>query len=135
MGFSILLSNRIFLIGLIVALCLVIFIADLYAPLGVAGDIAFILPIFIASRLPGIKTTIWIASVCSIMTLVGLFDHLSLGINKPWIVLVNHSLLLFIVWMAAWLVIRNTQVKEALQRYELIINATDDYMVLICMLD
>ena len=58
---------------LIVAFCLLVLLLDLNTSLGVAVGVAYILPVLVASQVPGIKTTIIIAILCSELAVIGLF--------------------------------------------------------------
>ncbi len=109
-----LLQNRHFYIGLITALCLLIFTLDLRISLGVSIGVVYLLPVLIAKRLPGIKATIWTALVCTGLITFGLYFAPADG--EIWQILGDRALALFVIWMATGFNIERKQTEEALQK-------------------
>ena len=108
------LQNRRFCTGLIVALCLLIFTVDLSIPLGLSISVFYLLPVFIAKRIPGVQAIIWTACVCTGLTTFGLYYAPEAG--EMWQVLGNRALALFVIWAAAWFNTERKQVEDALKR-------------------
>jgi|GEM_PF-1061049 len=95
--------------SLLVYLCCALFIVitlifDLSVPLGVAGGVPYIAPVLLALWMPEGKSSIYLAVLCSLLTLVGFY--LSAPGGELWKVLINRCLALFAIWVTAMLVFR-----------------------------
>jgi hemerythrin-like metal-binding protein/PAS domain S-box-containing protein len=82
-------------------LTLVIFVADLMIPLGVAGGVPYMAVVLLGLMVPGKRFIILAAITCSTLTLAGFFLSPSPGSSEIWKVLANRSLALFVIWSAA----------------------------------
>ena len=80
-------------------LALVVLMADLSLPLGVAGGVPYVAVILVALRSTGPRQAIGFAVVCSIFTMVGFYWSPSGGVL--WVVLLNRFLALFVIWVTA----------------------------------
>ncbi|MBI5042859.1 MAG: GHKL domain-containing protein [Nitrospirae bacterium] len=82
-----------------------IFIFDLLTPLGVAGGVPYVAVVLISFYLPRRRYTVIAGIVGTILTILGFFLSPTAppGI-KLWIVLINRSLALFVIWSAVILV-------------------------------
>ncbi len=85
-------------------LTIIIFSIDLQLPLGVAGGVPYIAVILISLWSPKVNLVIYLAVICSILTLLGFY--LSPTGGEAWKVLVNRSLALFAIWITAFLAIK-----------------------------
>lgn len=83
-------------------LIIVIFSIDLQLPLGVAGGVPYIAIILIALWSSRPNLVIYLAAICSIMTLLGFF--LSPTGGELWKVVFNRTLALFAIWITSILV-------------------------------
>ena len=87
----------------IVILCLAIsigiLIVDLFIPLGVAGGVPYIAIILIAARLPHRKPTLFFATICTALTILGFF--LSPPGGELWKIIFNRLLAIFAIWVTA----------------------------------
>ncbi len=92
-------SNRIYLTGSIATLCALIFYVDLRIPLGVAAGVPYLLPVLVSTRLPGTKAPIWVALLCTVLTVLGFYYSAEGGLL--WQVLFNRALALFVIWTAS----------------------------------
>lgn len=86
-------------IGLLILLLLLI---DLFIPLGVAGGVPYVVVILLALWIPGKRHPIYLALICSILTIAGYSFSPSGG--ELWQVLMNRALALFVIWVTAILV-------------------------------
>ena len=80
-------------------LALVVLMADLSLPLGVAGGVPYVAVILVALRSTSPRQTIGFAVVCSIFTIAGFYW--SPGGGVLWVVLLNRFLALFVIWVTA----------------------------------
>lgn len=85
-------------------LIIVIFIIDLQIPLGVAGGIPYIAVILISLWSPRPNCVIYLAIVCSVMTLLGFYFSPNGG--ELWKVIFNRALALFAIWITAILALK-----------------------------
>lgn len=85
-------------------LTIAIFSIDLQLPLGVAGGVPYIVVILISLWSPKPNLVIYLAVICSIMTLLGFF--LSPTGGEVWKIIVNRSLALFAIWITAFLALK-----------------------------
>jgi len=77
----------------------VIFIADLAVPLGVAMGVAYLITVLLSLWLPSLKSTLWIATVCSFLIILGYYYSPPGG--ELWKVLFNRSLSILSIWVTA----------------------------------
>ena len=99
--------NRYFFLCLI--LSALIFAIDLMIPLGVAGGVPYIAVVLTSLRSRNIKLTIYMAILCSSLTILGYFFSPEGG--ELWKVLMNRFLALFAIWVTTLLSIKI--IKEA----------------------
>jgi len=76
-----------------------IFSIDLHIPLGVAGGVPYISVILVSLWSPKPSFVIYLAIICSFMTLLGFY--LSPAGGELWKVIFNRSLALFAIWITA----------------------------------
>ncbi len=101
------LSNTYYSTGLAVAMSTAIFIGDLNTPLGVAAGVLYLLPVFIASRIPGLVPTLLIAGGCSGLVILGL--HYSPPGADSGQVLMNRALALLVIGSAVFILTSRKQ--------------------------
>lgn len=89
---------------LCVFLSAIIFSIDLMLPLGVAGGVPYIAVVLLSLRSNNVKFTIYIAILCSLLTVLGYFYSPEGGVL--WKVLMNRALALFAIWVTALLSIK-----------------------------
>ncbi|MFQ5569606.1 MAG: PAS domain S-box protein [Rhodothermales bacterium] len=104
------------LLLLCVLLALLIFAADLFVPLGVAGGVPYVAVVLLAVRLRESKYTVFFAIACTGLTLLGFF--LSPPGGELWQVLANRALAGFAIWVTAILSLRQKKTRQALQESE-----------------
>ena len=119
-----LLSNRLFLVGLITVLCTAIFVIALNISLGVASCALYIFPVLMTIYLPAARSTLWTAVLCSGLMLTGFYYSPEGDVLEE--VLMNHALALFVIWGAALFIIINKQTKEKLQFTQFAIDRSGD---------
>ena len=85
-------------------LAIAIFTIDLQVPLGVAGGVPYIAVILISLWSPNPKAVIYLAVVCSILTLLGFYFSPTGG--ELWKVISNRLLALFAIWVTAILALK-----------------------------
>jgi signal transduction histidine kinase len=79
-----------------------IFGTDLLLPLGVAGGVPYVAVILFGWWLERPGSVIWLAALCSILTVLGYLLSPEGGV--PWVVLLNRALALFAIWVTVVLV-------------------------------
>jgi PAS domain S-box-containing protein len=85
----------------IIALMTVIFIWDLFVPLGVAMGLLYVAPVMMTLWLPGRKPTVVVTMACSMLIVLGYLYSPPGGI--AWMVVMNRSLSEGIIWIVALL--------------------------------
>ncbi|MDH5475237.1 MAG: hypothetical protein OEX22_06060 [Cyclobacteriaceae bacterium] len=95
-------SSRHLIISIISSV--IIFIIDLALPLGVAVGVPYISSVLTVLRSKKINNTIYIATICSILTIIGYFYSPDGG--ELWKVLSNRFLALFAIWVTTILSIK-----------------------------
>lgn len=101
------------IIALILVLSVCIFVVDIFTPLGVAGGVPYVAVVLVSLWLPHRTFTIFIALLCSFLTVLGYFVSPSGG--ELWKVLANRFIALFAIWVTAFLGMARSRVKEALE--------------------
>ena len=99
------------------SLMLAIFLLDINLPLGVAAGVPYLAPILISSWVPGRRFVFIIASICSILTILGYFYSPPGGI--PWVVLVNRFLALFVIWLTTALILSSKKWENEAEKLSL----------------
>ena len=122
-------SNRSFIIGAFAAYFVVVLIIDLNFTFGVVGGVLYVLPLFFAARMPGIKSTILIGLICSGFALSGGIYNLPEGMNV-WQEMLKRTLALFAIWMAVLFIIDRKKAGEKLrqseERFDLAVKGSKD---------
>ena len=90
-----------------------IFLSDLLLPLGVACGVPYVAIVLLSLWLPGKRSTWGAAILVSILALVGFVFSASGGIL--WMVIVNRSLALFVIWVTALLCLARKRAEERLR--------------------
>ena len=101
------------LIVLSVVLTASIFLLDLSLPLGVAGGVPYVLVVLASLWLPRQRDTVIVATVCTVLTIVGFY--LSASGSVLWIVITNRSLAVFAIWTTAILSLNRKRSQEELR--------------------
>lgn len=91
----------------------VIFLIDIAIPLGVAAGVPYILVVLISLYIPQRNIILYIAVLCSILTLLGYFTS-PIG-GEYWKVIANRSLALFAIWSVALLGLARRKSLDALK--------------------
>ena len=85
-------------------LALTILIIDLQIPLGVAGAVPYILVVLVSLWSPKPRLVIYLAIICSLLTMVGFYYSPSGG--ELWKVISNRLLAIFAIWVTAILALK-----------------------------
>ncbi len=80
-------------------LIIIIFVIDLNIPLGVAGGVPYIVVILVSLWSSKFHIVIYLAVICSLMTLLGFY--FSPTGSELWKVIFNRGLALFAIWITA----------------------------------
>lgn len=96
-------------IGLLILLVLIF---DLSVPLGVAGGVPYVMVILLALWIPDKRYIVYLALICSILTIAGYIFSPSGG--ESWQILTNRFLALLVIWVTAILVRLWKEEKEKL---------------------
>ncbi|MEP6887089.1 MAG: PAS domain-containing protein [Nitrospirales bacterium] len=94
-------QNALSVIVAISALMAVIFIWDLFVPLGVAMGLLYVAPVMMTLWLPGRRPTLIVTVACSILIVLGYFYSPPGG--TAWMVMMNRSLSEGSIWIVALL--------------------------------
>lgn len=101
-------KNRGQILALALLVSTVVFVLDLFLPLGIAEAVPYVAVVLIALRSPDKNDPLRLAGLCTILTVMGY--TLSPAGTEPWIGVTNRSIALFAIWSTALLAM---QVKEA----------------------
>jgi len=101
-------KNRGQILALALLVATVVFVVDLFLPLGVAEAVPYVAVVLIALRSPDKNDPLRLAGLCTLLTIVGY--SLSPSGAEPWIGVTNRSIALFAIWSTALLAM---QVREA----------------------
>ncbi len=89
-----------------------VFIFDLFMPLGVAGGVPYVCLVLLGLRARSPNVTFSLAMFGTFLTIVGYY--LSAPASTPWIVLTNRALAVFVIWTTAVVVYQRAQSELAL---------------------
>jgi PAS domain S-box-containing protein len=98
-----------------------IFVADLLTPLGIAGGVPYIAPVYLAVWLPGRWGTLAVASLCTV--LIGVGWWLSPAGAAASVVLTNRALAVGAIWTVALLSLQRKGSEAALSESEAALRA------------
>jgi len=99
------------------AAALLVFVADLQSPRGLTVTALYVVPILLTLVSDRPRLTFGVAGACSLLVLVGY--RLSPDIGVPgWIVVADRSIVLLLIWVAAWLGVEITRAKRQIRELE-----------------
>lgn len=93
-------------------LMVIILIADLSIPLGVAGGVLYIIVVLLSLWVPNERFTFLVSIICSMFTIAGFFFSPSGG--EMWKVVLNRGLALFAIWVTAFITLERRMVDKQL---------------------
>lgn len=97
----------------------IILIADLSIPLGVAVGVPYIVVVLLSLWIPNERVTFLVSIICSMFTIAGFFYSPSGG--EMWKVVLNRGLALFAIWVTAFLTLERRMLdKQLLNRLSII---------------
>ncbi len=91
----------------------IVFGLDLAMPAGIAEAVPYVLAVLISIWSPQKRDTLWVAGVCSVLTVIGLF--LSPKGAALWMAEINRGLALFAIWVVALLAQKIKESDESVQ--------------------
>lgn len=94
-------------------LCGVIFLFDIFTPLGVASGILYVVVILISIYTSQIRRIVSLATLCSLLTILGYF--LSPENGELWKASANRFLTLFAIWATTGIVLSYKRIEESLK--------------------
>lgn len=101
-------KNRGQILALALLVATVVFVVDLFLPMGIAEAVPYVAVVLIALRSPDKNDPLRLAGLCTVLAVVG--HYLSPPGAEPWIGITNRSIALFAIWSTALLAM---QVKES----------------------
>lgn len=101
-------KNRGQILALALLMATVVFVVDLFLPLGIAEAVPYVAVVLVALRSPEKNDPLRLAALCTVLTIVGY--SLSPAGTEPWIGVTNRSIALLAIWSTALLAM---QVREA----------------------
>lgn len=101
-------KNRGQILALALLVATVVFVVDLFLPMGIAEAVPYVAVVLIALRSPDKNDPLRLAGLCTVLAVVG--HYLSPPGAEPWIGMTNRSIALFAIWSTALLAM---QVKES----------------------
>jgi hypothetical protein len=99
----------------LILLVVVVFILDLFLPLGVAVGVLYVMPIFFSLWFPGRSYTMVAATAGTMLVLVGSFFGPA---GVLWIGLFNRGLTLALIWATAVVVLLRKRAEEHIKTLE-----------------
>lgn len=97
------------------------FVIDLNLPLGVAASSMYILIILLSALYPGLTLPLYMAMLCSFLTLAGALLSPEGGVL--WMGVINRFLTILTFWASAILIVRRRRSEEQLRRLNLELDA------------
>ncbi len=104
-------KNRGQILALALLVTTVIFVVDLFLPMGVAEAVPYVAVVLIALRSPDKNDPLRLAGLCTVLAVVG--HYLSPPGAEPWIGMTNRSIALFAIWSTALLAMQVRESDEA----------------------
>lgn len=101
----------------VVILAAVVFVIDVFLPLGVASGVLHVGVVLVALRSSSERFVIGTAVVCSLLTLLDMPLSAGPGSTEWWKVIVNRGLSLFVIWVTAILGRQRNRASEAQRRH------------------
>ncbi len=105
-------SSQLMLISFL--LMVIIFIIDIFVPLGVAAGVPYMIPVLFSLWYRDRRLTLMIAVLGTILTVLGFFLSPHGGIL--WMVLSNRLLAIFAIWVTAILILKRKRAEEVLRK-------------------
>jgi two-component system sensor kinase FixL len=105
-------KTHLLLVSGCVLLALIIFITDLYLPLGIASGVPYVAVILWGLWLPSKRYILICALGCSLLTILGYYFSPPGG--EPWMVIINRIFALFAIWITVVLCIEEKKHKAEL---------------------
>ena len=96
-----------------VVLAALIFIHDLFLPLGVAGGVSYIVLVLVSVWTPKQRHTLMMAGTGTALTILGFYYSSPGGIM--WMVMANRFFAIFAIWTTAILVLQKKRAEEKMQ--------------------
>jgi len=84
--------------GLVAVLAVGIFLFDILTPRGLTNQVLYVIPLLISFLSPVVAFPLVVASVCSLLTIAGLFLSPDVFNIPPWVVVSNRIFSLVIIW-------------------------------------
>ncbi len=97
------------LIILSALLVVLAFVIDLSLPLGVASGIPYIALPLLGIWLPMKRHVFTLAMICTALTVTA--HYISSSSSEPWAAIINHALVLIMLWITAFIVYKHNQMK------------------------
>jgi hypothetical protein len=91
-------------------LMVMIFLADLAVPLGVAMGVLYVAVVLVSLGSPGKRFTMVVAIICSLLTIAGFFHSPASG--AVWQGVFNRAIALFAIWVTALLSLHRKEIEE-----------------------
>lgn len=104
-------KNRGQILALALLVTTVIFVVDLFLPMGVAEAVPYVAVVLIALRSPDKNDPLRLAGLCTVLAVVG--HYLSPPGAETWIGMTNRSIALFAIWSTALLAMQVRESDEA----------------------
>ncbi len=104
-------TRTLILIAVLVAL---IFVLDLWLPLGLVASVLYVIPVLISLRSEVPRVILIIAIACTVLSILG--TVLSPSVGMQWVELANRGVALFAIWMAVPLGLRIRQTPGRFRR-------------------
>src|SRR5215831_1837151 len=84
--------------GLVAVLTVGIFVFDVLTPRGLTNQVLYVIPLLISFLSTGITLPLVVASVCSVLTIAGMFLSPEVFTIPLWVVVSNRLFSLVIIW-------------------------------------
>ena len=104
-------KNRGQILALALLVATVVFVVDLFLPMGVAEAVPYVASVLIALRSPDKNDPLRLAGLCTLLTIIGFYFSPSGA--EPWIGMTNRSIALFAIWSTALLAMQVRESDEA----------------------
>ena len=101
---------------IIVSFLILVFLADIWTPLGLEAPICSVAALLLIVALPALREKILIAGVATALTVLDYFLSSAVPGTPIWLLVINYGLTIILIWIVVALCMRNSRTEQALRQ-------------------
>jgi PAS domain S-box-containing protein len=101
---------------IIVSFLILVFLADIWTPLGLEAPICSVAALLLIVALPALREKILIAGVATALTVLDYFLSPAVSGTPIWLLVINYGLTIILIWIVVALCMRNSRTEQALRQ-------------------